>query len=155
MVKNILVDNRKTRILPDIEFVMKNQELKELLFCVVFRKIKWQHFQEMQISYFGLFLSKFGQKWIFHKNWAPSLLFPEHSPRKNHTQTCDILYFRKKKQQTPLNIFPVWIVGVVPRVSLGTPEDIATACLNGTEDISPWSGALLVKFLEVKASGLA
>ena len=43
----------------------------------------------------------------------------------------------RKNKQTPLNIFPVWIVGVVPRVSLGTPEDIATACLNGTEDISP------------------
>ena len=106
MVKNILVDNRKTRILSDIEFVMKNQELKELLFCVVFRKIKWQHFQEMQISYFWTLFVQIWAKMNFHKNWAPSLLFPEHSPRKNHTQTCDILYFRKKKQTNTIKHFP-------------------------------------------------
>ena len=59
----ILVDNSKIRILKDMVFVIESQELKELSFCIIFRKIKWQHFQKKyKISLFGLFLSKFGQK---------------------------------------------------------------------------------------------
>ena len=44
LVKNILVDNFKTCILPDMQFVMESQEIKELSSCFVFRKTKWQNF---------------------------------------------------------------------------------------------------------------
>ena len=45
LVKNILVDNSRTRILSDRSFAMKSQELKEFSFCNVFRKINLQHLQ--------------------------------------------------------------------------------------------------------------
>ena len=39
-----------------------------------FRKNKWQNFpKNTKYPIFGPFLPKFGQKWIFHKNRAPSL----------------------------------------------------------------------------------
>ena len=73
LVKKILVDNSKTRILPDMGFATESQELKEFSFWIVFRKIKWQYFlKNAKYPIFGAFKSIFGQKWIFHKNRAPA-----------------------------------------------------------------------------------
>ena len=78
--KNILGNNSRTRILSDIRFLMESQESKEFSFCIVFRKNQWQNFQKnVKYSILGLFLAKFGQKWIFNKNQAPSL-FSIYSP---------------------------------------------------------------------------
>ena len=41
-----LADNSKTRILRNKGFAMESQNLKELSFCIVFRKMKWQNFQK-------------------------------------------------------------------------------------------------------------
>ena len=43
-------------------------------------------------------------------------------------------------------------VSVATRALLGTPVYIATVYLSGTEEPSPWLGALSVKSLEFKAS---
>ena len=40
-------------------------------------------------------------------------------------------------------------------VSLGISINIATVYLSGTEEHSPWSGALSINFLEFKVSRLA
>ena len=53
----------------------------------------------MQIFYFWTLFAQIWAKINFPQKLGPSLLFPEHSPRKNHTQTCEILYFRKKKKK--------------------------------------------------------
>ena len=44
---------------------------------------------------------------------------------------------------------------VIPRVFLGIAVYIATVCINGTEDHSPWLEALFVKFLELQVLRLA
>ena len=59
---------------------MESQESKELPFCIVFGKNKYNFFKKSGIyPIFGPFLPKFGQKWIFHINRAPSL-FSIYSP---------------------------------------------------------------------------
>ena len=40
MPKNILGNDSRTRILPDMEFAMESTESKELLFCIDFREEK-------------------------------------------------------------------------------------------------------------------
>ena len=66
LVKNILTNCFRTRILPHIEFAMKSQELKEFWFCIAFRRIKEKKFQKY-VKYLFLvsFLLKFEWKWIF------------------------------------------------------------------------------------------
>ena len=52
------------RILPDMGFAMESQELKELSFCVIFRKNKWQqNFQKNAkcLTFFGPFNPNLGK----------------------------------------------------------------------------------------------
>ena len=46
LTTNILGNNSKTSILPDMRFAMESQQLKELSFRVVFKRKKWQNFQK-------------------------------------------------------------------------------------------------------------
>ena len=50
LFKNILVDNYRKNLLPDIGFAMEIQELKELSFCIVYTKIKCQNFHKKKIN---------------------------------------------------------------------------------------------------------
>ena len=63
----------------------ESQELKELSFGIAFRKIKSQFQKNAKYPIFGPFLPKFGQKWIFYKNWALSL-----SSIYSHVTSCKI-----------------------------------------------------------------
>ena len=78
-------------------FAMESQELKELSFCIVYRKIKCQHFQKknnnnnnnnnkkMQNTIFLQPLPELGQKLIFHKNWT--LLFMQKIRKKQRANS--------------------------------------------------------------------
>ena len=61
LVKDILVDNSRTRILPDIGSVVESQEVKELSLWTVLGKIKWQHFQKKKRN--TLFLGPLCPMW--------------------------------------------------------------------------------------------
>ena len=50
LFKNILVDNYRKNVLPDMGFAMEIQELKELSFCIVYTKIKSQNFHTKNIN---------------------------------------------------------------------------------------------------------
>ena len=50
LFKNILVDNYRKNVLPDMGFAMEIQELKELSFCIVYTKIKCQNFHTKNIN---------------------------------------------------------------------------------------------------------
>ena len=66
LAKNILGNNSKTRNLPDIGFAMESQESKQLSFCIVFSRNKWQNFEKKaKYPISGPFSPKFWQKWIF------------------------------------------------------------------------------------------
>ena len=74
LVKIILGNNSRTRIWPDMGFATESQKLKELSFCIVLRKNKWQNFQKnAKYPFSEPFFPKFRQKLIVHTNWAPSL----------------------------------------------------------------------------------
>ena len=76
-----------------MRFAMESQELKELSFCIVFRKNKRLNFQKnAKYPIFGAFLHKFGQKWIFHKNQATSFFYsPLTSCKKSEKANEPIL----------------------------------------------------------------
>ena len=58
----ILGNNSRTRILPDMGFAIKSQELKELSFCINFRKNKRQKFsKKCKIPHFWAI---FAQIWV-------------------------------------------------------------------------------------------
>ena len=53
---------------------MESEELKKLPFCIIFKKNKEQNFQNSKYHIFGSLVPRFGQKWIFYKDWASSLV---------------------------------------------------------------------------------
>ena len=73
MVKIILDDNSKTRILPDTRFAMGSDELKEFHFALYLsKKIKtFSKKKNAKYPIFGLFGPNLDKN-IFHKNRAPS-----------------------------------------------------------------------------------
>ena len=52
MVKNILGNNSRTRISPDMGFAMESQSSKEISFCIVFREKNEKIFKKMQNNLF-------------------------------------------------------------------------------------------------------
>ena len=115
LAKNILGNNSRTKILPDIGFAMESQESKDLSFCIDFRKKRWQHFQKnAKYHISGTFLLKFGENWIFHKNLAPSLFsnyIPLTSCKKSQKTNGPILgellingWTNERTQKTPVKL---------------------------------------------------
>ena len=62
LVKNILGNNSRTRIFPNVEFALENQELKDLSFCIVFRKKQMTNFSCKIPNFLGPFHPNLGRK---------------------------------------------------------------------------------------------
>ena len=53
LVKNILGNNSRTRILPNIGFAMESQQIKQFSFCIVFEKTNEDNLKKIQNALFA------------------------------------------------------------------------------------------------------
>ena len=97
MPKNILGNDSRTRILPDMEFAMESTESKELLFCIDFREEK-DKLKKCKIP--ATYSGCLGNQYTSLGTQTQKALFKFFSP----------LYFNKKYVQEEIDDFTMHLI---------------------------------------------